>query len=92
MDNYENNSSGIMLTRFDVDLGGCYDTHIISPDKDRKIVHDLGWFVVMGGELRRYEVLDREGRRMTLVVEVREHRYEGEDLTVFLWEWEVENG
>ncbi|MFB7858869.1 hypothetical protein [Rhodococcus qingshengii] len=90
MGNYENNSSGMILTRFDVDPGGCHRTEEIDDFFTR--MEKIGWFFVMGGELRRYEVLDREGRRMTLVVEVRENRYEGEDLTVFLWEWEVKNG
>lgn len=80
------------LTRFDVDLGGCYNTYTISDDIENRIVRDIGWFFVMGGTLRHYETSDRSGRRITVVVEVREHRYEGEDLTVFLWEWGTENG
>ncbi|MBQ6358456.1 MAG: hypothetical protein IJI97_05805 [Clostridia bacterium] len=78
-----------ILTRFDVDQGGCYDTNSYSEDEERSVIRDIGWFVIMGGEIRQYPWLrTRDGKKMTVVVEVRQGRYGGEDLTVWLWEWE----
>lgn len=67
--------------------GGCYNTFSYGNDEERQVVFDIGWFIVMGREVRQYKFMNRDGGRMSLVVLVRQNRYEGEDLEIWLWDW-----
>lgn len=76
-----------LLTRFNIDFGGCYATASFAEKEEREAVHKIGWFVIMGGEIRQYECTGRDGKRMTIVVCATKSRYEGEDLEIWLWDW-----
>lgn len=78
----------IKLTRFDVGNGGCFDTKEYPPGEENAIIRDIGWWFIMGSDLRQYQAENRNGKRVTVVVLAAPSRYEGEDLTVYLWEWE----